>query len=700
MNTEKAKGFIVHGVRFRGERTNQLFGECPFCGGSDKFHCNKDSLLWDCKKCGKRGNFQIFLEEICKQNVEDLDEEFLNRLASERKLPPEAFRNIELGRAGMSYTFPIRDAANKITDLRIYKFGSKVRGTATCSTGLWNLQTLRKSPENWPVYICEGEWDGIAFRWLLKFLRQVGVVVAVPGANVFKREWIHHFENRHVIVLYDNDEAGEQGEQIIKERIGGTAKSIKYLHWSQKLPPGYDIRDLIATEAVKHKKPRKTFKIIKMMLKDDLRKAPALKALEQKSEEPQDIPEKKNREDVFNAFKKYLFLRNYEPIDVMLAVAVSNKIEGDPLWMFLVSPPGGSKTEILSALNLSPDVYTASSLTPHSLISGATFTGSADPSLIPKLNGKILSIKDFTSILSKRDQEKDEIFGILRDAFDGSCSKIFGNGVRRAYNSRFTIIAAVTPKIYEVGQEHQSLGERFLKYSIGNNLLHVSEEEIILRAINNLNKETKMREEIAQTVRGFLYHIFKDFDPEKIPMLPGGIKIQIAALAQFAARMRGTVSRERYRPDMVMSKPFAEVGSRLGKQFAKAAHSLAIVRGKQMVSQDEYAVVRKIALDTISQRNEEIIRVLYKEAPKRGGSIRTRELSSLTKYPHATISRLMADMQMLEVVTRVGRANKYEWRLSDYMLDQITKAGLYRSDAELNRQKIEPEKKLIVRKQI
>jgi hypothetical protein len=384
---------------------------------------------------------------------------------------------------------------------------------------------------------------------------------------------------------------------------------------------------------------------------------------------------------------------------MMLAVAASNKMEGDPLWLFLVAPPGGAKTEILSTLSISPDVYFTSSLTPHSLISGAPWANGHDPSLIPKLNGKILVIKDFTSILAKRDQEKDEIFGILRDAYDGKCAKVFGTGVRRSYESRFTIISAVTPAIYDIGQEHNSLGERFLKYTIGDNLHHASEEDIIFRAINNLNKEVKMRDEMSQNVRGYLWHLVNTYDVERLPMLPGNIKCQIVSLAQFAARMRGTTSRDRFRPEMITARPSAEIGSRLGKQFAKLALSLALVRGKAVVTQSEYALVKKTALDTVSQRNEDIIRCIYKEGPKQGGSLRTREISALTSYPHATVSRVLADMQMLHVVTRVGRANKYEWRLHDYMLGLITKADLYRTEQELNREII-TEKKITFRKKI
>lgn len=703
---ERVKGFIVHGVHFTGERGNQFFGECTFCGGRDKLHVNKETLLWDCKKCNKMGNFTSFLEEIVKRNVAANDKEFMEKLCINRKLPMSAFEGLEFGRDGKNYTFPVRDDRGRVQDVRMYKPGSKVMGTARCSTGLMGFQNLRKCSDKWPIFLCEGEWDFMAMRWLLTCIKQVGVPLGVPGAIIFKKEWIRHFQDRTVYVLYDKDNTGEDGELVIKERLTGCAKVIKYLHWPQRIPDKFDIRDLIALEAVKKKKPRKTYKVIMDMLQDRPRKnalpLPGVSEAKTSTEEPEIIPERKSLQDIYTTMRKWLFLASTDPIDVMLSVVISNKLEGDPLWLFLVSPPGGAKTEILSSLITSPDIYFTSSLTPHALISGASWTSGSDPSLIPKLNGKILAIKDFTSIMSKRDTEKEEIFGILRDAFDGRCSKVFGNGVVRKYESKFTILSAVTPAIYELSHSHQALGERFLKYTMGSNLLHISEEDIVLRSINNLNRETTMRKEMSETVQGFLYHLMKDIDSgvATVPVIPDQIKTQLVSLAMFCARMRGTVARDKYRPDMINSKPSAEVGSRLGKQLAKFCISYAMIRGLKEVTEKEYAVCKKIALDTISQRNEDVLKELYKEVGSKSGTIRTRQLSFLTCYPHSTISRILSDMQMLEIVSRVGKANSYEWKISDYMMDLISKAKLYTHPKELEPKLLEHKKVIKVRRKI
>jgi hypothetical protein len=329
-----------------------------------------------------------------------------------------------------------------------------------------------------------------------------------------------------------------------------------------------------------------------------------------------------------------------------------------------------------------------SSLTPHALISGASFKGTDDPSLIPRLNQRIMVVKDFTAILGMRDADKDEIFGILRDAYDGSCGKIFGTGIERKYRSRFTILAAVTPRIYDLSNQHTSLGERFLKLSSGDNLVHVSEEEIISRAIDNIARETDMKWQLADVTRAFLrrrVRWIRRLDLARDPVMPQRMKTQIIRLGMFGARLRGTVSRDNYRNDIMTSRPSAEVGSRLGIQLAKLCKSLALVHGRRECTVDDYRIVRKVMLDTIPQRTEDMVRMMILNCPKKTDTVSSQDLSRATRYPMATVQRIMQDLYVLDIVTRSGTSYQYRWTLSEYIRNCIRGAQLYTLDAERKR---------------
>lgn len=676
------QAFSTWGFEELGKAGNQHYGNCVFCGNENKFYINQENALWDCKVCGMSGNYMKFLNRISERNQKIIKDKHYQILSSDRGLPEIAFRKHGIGVWGKTFSIPILDEEGRLKDLRRFRPGKKMMASLGCSTGLWGAERLKKADKSQPVYVCEGEWDGMALYWLLRSLSKAGVVVAVPGANTFKNEWVPLFEGRIVYACYDNDEAGDLGDVTIEKKLTGTARKIHHLHWSANLPSGFDVRDLIRFEAIKKRKPKRTYKTLMQSFKDESRRPKAIEG-EVKVDEKSAVSVKlvkTNVEKVYKAFKKYLFLRNTDGIQIMLATVIANKIGGDPVWMFLVAPPGSAKTELIQSLSQCEQVYPVSSLTPHSLISGATWTGGADPSLIPKLDQKMLAIKDFTTIMEMRENEREEIFGILRDSYDGSCVKIFGNGVKRVYESRFGVIAGVTPVIYHLDSQNQSLGERFLKFSIEENLRHRAEDDVISRSISNIHFETEMRANIAKVVAQFINWKCAEFDRAKIklPSMTEQRKLRLIAFAKFCARMRGSVSRDKYRTDMVQSRPSSEIGSRVGKQLSKCAQALALLNDRDHINDDDLRLVRKIMLDTISQKLEDIVHCIYDLCETENDSVTTRTISAKTRYPQSTVSRCLGDLFMLEIVQRNGRLNKYEWSLTPYIRDLIETARIYK----------------------
>lgn len=689
------RGFVMHGVELDGHSGNQRYGECPFCGKENKFYVNEENGLWDCKVCGLKGNQTQFLERICSRNIKQITDKQVKLLAEDRELPEAAFKGVELGFDGSQYTMPVRDVEGHLIDLRVYKIGSRLMGTGGCKVGLWNSQSLKGVDANVPVYICEGEWDGIALMWLAKSLKKRVLVVASPGANTFKKDWISAFNDRKVYCLYDHDAAGEEGQLVIQDRLNGVARSIGYIHWPDVLSLGFDVRDLITRRAVKKERPEAAWKRIHVLIKSSpVRQKEAVIAHRPGAEGHEKEVEIKNVrpikfQKVLDVIKKWLLLKNTDAIEVATAAMLSNKLGGDLLWMFLVGPPGSAKTEVLSTLSKCPESYFTSSLTPQALISGGSSKNGIDPSLIPKLDQKVLIVKDFTTILTKREQERDEIFGILRDAYDGNCSKVFGTGDKKSYISKFSIISAVTPKIYELAETHQSLGERFLKFCVGHNLEHESEQEVIQKAISNLAQEDGMRTEMADAMAHFIAWKIQSIDLKKLPTIPLDIQKKTIALAQFGARMRGTVARDKYRPDMVQMAPSAEVGSRLGKQLAKLLVSLAIVNDRKEVNENDYRLAKKCMLDTIPQRTEMIVREMLKSLKDPAKTTTVKLLSRDTRFPQTTIARQMADLDLLRIAEKHGlNATKYEWGLSAYIRELVARADLYTAAEELNRESV------------
>jgi len=687
-STNRLRPFEVHNVEFTGERGDERFGTCPFTGKAEKFYVNIKTGLWDSKTAGLSGNTSQFLHQISKMYVSQMTDPLLRRLADDRSLPSKAFSDWQVGWDGRNYTIPIRDINSNMVDIRIFHLGRSILSTGGCNVGLMGAERLLTKKTE-PVYLFEGEWDTIAASYIMKKIGIPGICVGLPGAGIFKPEWIPWFSGRVVHTHYDKDGAGELGEQMIDKRLAGVAKSVTYMHWPEDLPEGFDVRDWIVY-GLNKRTPRKSWARLTTLYepKPRVRELPPAKpqtfTLRRVKGKLKHIWKKPpTLAEVHEIFDKWLFLdsSSRNAIDVMLATLISQRLEGPPVWLFMVGPPGSCKTEMITSLSELEETYATSTVTPHALISGHAAPGQrGDPSLIPKLDGRTLVIKDFTAVMGAKDQEKEEIFSILRDAYDGQCGKFFGNGVERRYTSRFTVIAAVTPTIYDLGYRHAQLGERFLKYSMADNLNHPDEYSIISRAIDNTDHELTYRKEIRDVVREFLHRTLSE---TVLPTIPPALKDRIIWLGKFGARMRGTVSRDTFRNDIMTSRPTAEVGSRLGIQLAKLSRALAMLHTREQVNEDDFLIVKKVMLDTVMQRTEDILRTLHVHWEK--GPMTTAEVSHLTRYPIATVLRLLQDLHVLDIVVRSGSTYKHRWRVSDYVHECIVNCGLYLTEEERTR---------------
>jgi hypothetical protein len=76
-------------------------------------------------------------------------------------------------------------------------------------------------------------------------------------------------------------------------------------------------------------------------------------------------------ENVKLAFVSWMDLVDHYVIDLLLGFIVANLFRGpDPVHLYVVGPPSTGKTELLRSFFGYPKVFTISTLTPQTLISG------------------------------------------------------------------------------------------------------------------------------------------------------------------------------------------------------------------------------------------------------------------------------------------------------------------------------------------
>jgi len=331
-------------------------------------------------------------------------------------------------------------------------------------------------------------------------------------------------------------------------------------------------------------------------------------------------------------FSRHLNFDN-EPNELLSCVSVvlSNRLDSQPVWMFLVGPSSSLKSSILKTMEDSQEIYMVSSLSEHSLLSGFKDRRGRDQSLLPLLNGKTLIVKDFTTILSMRHDTRGAIFGQLRDAYDGFASRGTGVGTI-SHRAKFGILAGSTSAIEEMRSTENLLGERFLYFKN----TQPDSERTYDRILRNLGVDSVINSELKEAMTTFLDSI----------SIPCSISIQrpvMQILSRWSMRvvmMRTSARRDQYTRQITLPVEQSEFGGRFLTQISTLYYALTC-----LVDEDRaMRVVRKIVLDAIPYTRQLVVRSMM------AGIKGRRQLSQEVKVSPMTIQRVVEELKFLGII--------------------------------------------------
>jgi len=651
-----------------GESGGNHYGDCPFCGKSNKFYVNRTTGQYQCKSasCGSEGNIYNFLNQSYEMLWENHASFPWEDLSEHKNISVELLKHHGLVYEHGQWIIPVRNEKGTMVNLLFYDPQAKKpkpMGLTGMGQYLIGLDLLHKYDPKCPIYLTEGKWDQICLQELLG---TKGVAIGVPGANSFRDEWIKPLEGRNVVICYDNDIDGEKGGTKAASKLLNICPKVKKIYWPEGLPDGFDIRDFY-----KSGQPLKELKkfIKKFRPEDDL-------SLEEVAEgNPIDeypllsSGKRPPLEEIIDIYRKYLFFTQtlIDALRCIFAVVISNQLEGCPLWLFIAGPPGYGKSELLTSTSEVTCCVNRSTVSRPTLVSG--WKVGKDPSLIPKLIGKTLILKDFTEVLQMGKQQKEEVYAVLRGAFDGKVERDFGSGIMREYTGQFTMAAGVTNVLF--AESNTTMGERSLTFRLPEmNSEH--ENILITAAISNSGKQVMMKEVLHKAAKSFLEYKIKE---EDYPLIPVDYVLKIVALSRVVAYLRAAVDRDPYK-DTILYQPMHELGSRIAIQLHKLMVALALQRYPAEVTEDDFRVIRKVALDSCSEWNLKIINVLV----ERDG-LDLNEIAKLLATPKTTVKLHVDDLVLLKVIRvethktgEIGRPVSHYY-LEEEIKDLWVKAG-------------------------
>jgi hypothetical protein len=360
------------------------------------------------------------------------------------------------------------------------------------------------------------------------------------------------------------------------------------------------------------------------------------------------------------AFQTYLHLPDPAAVFVSLATVASNRGEGDPLWVLLVGPPGGGKTEILGSVTPQPDVFPVATLTEAALLSGTPKREKA----IGAKGGLLLEIgagpaivlcKDFGSVLSMNRDARASVLAALREIYDGSWTRRLGTdgGCTLSWAGKIGLLGGVTPAVDSHHAVLSALGERFLLFRIP----EVDADAQAHRALAHIGNEPKMRVALTQAAGEVLRAVDTAMLTEPASE---AVRDELVALATLTVRALSSVERDPYTREVTL----------IPQPEAPARFALVLLRlwnGLRAIGLDERttrSLVAKAALDSMPQVRRQVLETLI----GRSAEVATNEIGETIGYPATTTRRACEDLAGHGVLARIsgGKGNADHWRVTAF----------------------------------
>jgi len=231
------------------ENGDNAITECIFCG-KEKFSIALETPhQFACWSCKASGNAYTLIQQYYELNQPLKKTEGLELGRMKPGVKPIIYKRLGLKSSPIGYIWPVYNKEGKIVAL--YKLSdsgvwySSPKPTAFTLLGVQNLE------DTGPIYIAEGHWDYASF---LSHVATDEINTLGLCGSSFPSQRLSLLEDRDVVFLADNDDAGRKGVQAMAAKMKQTStlpKSLKFLDWSSmnlpsgEVPDKFDIRDLV-----------------------------------------------------------------------------------------------------------------------------------------------------------------------------------------------------------------------------------------------------------------------------------------------------------------------------------------------------------------------------------------------------------------------------------------------------------------------
>lgn len=364
-------------------------------------------------------------------------------------------------------------------------------------------------------------------------------------------------------------------------------------------------------------------------------------------------------DEMHATFRKWLGPEyDMDAADAVVATAAAEKLNGDPLWLLIVSGPGAAKTETVQALAGCGAHVTSTIQSEGALMSASSKrerSKTATGGLLRKIGDRgILVIKDVTSILSSDRVVRGPVLAAIREIYDGKWERNVGSdgGQTLTWIGRIAVVGAVTTAWDSAHSVIAAMGDRFVLIRIDSSTERKASGR---KAIRNTGGELQMRQELAAAIGGVIAQARNDIPTiqEEDPAFDA-----ILNAADIVTLARTAVERD-YQGEIVNSHA-PEMPTRFAKQLTQMVRG-GIAAG--MPPRRALELALRCARDSVPPLRLDILVDVAQHPDTRPGDVRRR-----INKPWRTVRREMDGLHMLGLLTceeergAYGTEEKTIWR--------------------------------------
>lgn len=387
------------------------------------------------------------------------------------------------------------------------------------------------------------------------------------------------------------------------------------------------------------------------------------------------------RQDLHNELSQVLYIEDFAMVDTLLASVLANaKGMGDPVWLTLIGPSSGGKSQLIRPLSIAnPSLFLQlDDLTSNTLISG---NGEKD-SLIFRIKERgIITIDDFTVLASKSAEDRNAILGQFRMIYDGRMTKASGKsgGEGITWKGHAGMIAGSTPQIYKLFADVADMGERFIYYRMKG-----MDENKAVDFVMNTGLSAKETDDKLADIFGryFAANMDRIEENQNIELDPK-TEQAIVNIAKAGTRLRTPVITDD-REHFVSEFPISEMPFRVMKQLKNIATAMTAMHkaetGEDALPDDLREAVEWLGYSLADDKRREYFKAImatestFVQGSHKRYKATARNIASYSGMHHTVVERSMSVLSAIGVVKLNVAEHDNEaksWTITDNNLKEI-----------------------------